>query len=96
MIRDVESYRENVGMLLVYMCSYVCRANVGKSMYFTNECAPKKLDQYKPMHLCRALVACALIISLVLSLHSCVACFTTTFQQVLLTMPGYIKHNVWQ
>ena len=31
MIRDVESYRENVGMLLmyVYMCSYVCRANVG-------------------------------------------------------------------
>ena len=28
MIRDVESYRENVGMLLVYMYSYVCRANV--------------------------------------------------------------------
>ena len=29
MIRDVESYRENVGVLLmyVYMCSYVCRAN---------------------------------------------------------------------
>ena len=51
MIRDVESYRESVGVLLMYVYSYVCRANVGKPMYFTNECAPKKLDQYIPMHL---------------------------------------------
>ena len=37
MIRDVESYREHVGMLLMYVYSYVCRAHVGKSMYILHK-----------------------------------------------------------